>query len=144
MVVYYATILHARKLKVAALLDSDSAGDEAAKQAVLLQTLGNKAIIRTKDAYTGPLMRVEMEDLLRHTLVGIAKAEFAWDIAAAAAEQPQSSNSRDFQGRNSPLFQIQAGKGLCAMDPRPCGERSLDYRAGSMDDVDRKDQCKLR
>jgi hypothetical protein len=98
MVVYYATILHARKLKVAALLDSDSAGDEAAKQAVLLQTLGNKAIIRTKDAYTGPLMRVEMEDLLRHTLVGIAKAEFAWDIAAAAAEQPNRPILEIFKG----------------------------------------------
>jgi len=98
MVVYYATILHARKLKVAALLDSDSAGDEAAKQAVLLQTLGNKAIIRTKDAYTGPLMRVEMEDLLRHTLVGIAKAEFAWDIAAAAAEQPNRAILEIFKG----------------------------------------------
>ena len=98
MVVYYATILHARKLKVAALLDSDSAGDEAAKQAVLLQTLGNKAIIRTKDAYTGPLMRVEMEDLLRHTLVGIAKAEFAWDIAATAAEQPNRPILEIFKG----------------------------------------------
>lgn len=31
-----------------------------------------------------------------------------------------------------------------ALHPRPCSERSLDYRAGSMDDVDRKDQCKLR
>ncbi len=88
MVVYYATILHARKLKVAALLDSDSAGDEAAKQAVLIHTLGSKGIIRTKDAYTGSAMRVEIEDLLRNTLVNIAKAEFRWDISAAAAEQP--------------------------------------------------------
>lgn len=35
-VVYYATILHAQKLKVAALLDSDSAGDQAAQQDVLV------------------------------------------------------------------------------------------------------------
>lgn len=88
MVVYYATILHARKLKVAALFDSDSAGDEAAKQAALVHTLGSKGIIRTKDAYTGSAMRVEIEDLLRNTLVSIAKSEFGWDISAAAAEQP--------------------------------------------------------
>lgn len=88
MVVYYATILHARKLKVAVLLDSDTAGDEAASQAVLLHSLGTKGIIRTKEAYTGSGMRVEIEDLLRHTLVGIAKFELNWDITAAAAEQP--------------------------------------------------------
>jgi len=35
-VVYFATILHAHKLKVAALLDSDSAGDQAARQEVLV------------------------------------------------------------------------------------------------------------
>src|SRR4029078_12191095 len=84
MVVYYATILHARKLKVAVLLDSDTTGDEAASQAVLLHALGTKGIIRTKEAYTGSAMRVEIEDLLRHTLVGIAKFELNWDITAAA------------------------------------------------------------
>ena len=41
-VVYYATILHANNLKVAALLDSDNAGDQAAKQETLIHTLGNK------------------------------------------------------------------------------------------------------
>lgn len=41
-VVYYATILHAHKLKVAALLDSDAAGDQAAQQENLVHTLGNK------------------------------------------------------------------------------------------------------
>src|SRR5205814_888670 len=39
-VVYYATILHAQKLRVAALLDSDAAGDQAAQQDVLVHTLG--------------------------------------------------------------------------------------------------------
>jgi hypothetical protein len=103
MVAYYATILHARKLKVAALLDSDSAGEETAKQAVLAHTLGSKGIVRTKDAYTGSAMRVEIEDLLRNTLVNLAKSEFGWDITAAAAEQPNrqiveifKSEIRDF------------------------------------------------
>lgn len=86
-VVYFATILHAHKLKVAALLDSDSAGDTAAKQEVLLHKLGNKAIIRTKDAYDGPVATPEIEDLLRTTLVALAKAQLGWDITEIESRQ---------------------------------------------------------
>jgi hypothetical protein len=67
-VVYFATILHAHQLKVAALLDSDSAGEQAAQQDVLVHTLGNKQVLRTKDAYAGPVTKPEIEDLLRETL----------------------------------------------------------------------------
>lgn len=87
-VVYYATILHSQKLKVAALLDSDAAGDQAAKQEVLVGTLGNKNILRTKDAYVGPVAKPEIEDLLRQTLVGVAKSELSWDVAATVDAQP--------------------------------------------------------
>lgn len=87
-VVYYATILHSQKLKVAALLDSDGAGDQAAKQEVLVGTLGNKNILRTKDAYVGSVAKPEIEDLLRETLVGVAMSELSWDIAATAVAQP--------------------------------------------------------
>jgi len=86
-VVYYATILHAHKLKVAALLDSDSAGDQAAQQDTLVHTLGNKNILRTKDAYTGAVKNPEIEDLLRETLVEVAKDDLGWDIAAKAKTQ---------------------------------------------------------
>ena len=47
-VVYCATILHAHNLKVAALLDSDAAGEQAAQQENLVHALGNKNILRTK------------------------------------------------------------------------------------------------
>jgi energy-coupling factor transporter ATP-binding protein EcfA2 len=87
-VVYYATILHAQKLKVAALLDSDAAGDQAATQDVLVHTLGNKAILRTKDAYIGDVKRPEVEDMLRSTLLGLAKGQLGWDITPTAAAQP--------------------------------------------------------
>ncbi|MBX3629615.1 MAG: AAA family ATPase [Nitrosomonas sp.] len=62
-VVYYATILHAHNLKVASLLDSDSAGDQAAQQETLVHTLGNKNILRTKDYCS--IQKAEIEDLLR-------------------------------------------------------------------------------
>ncbi|WP_275447232.1 AAA family ATPase [Roseomonas mucosa] len=87
-VVYYATILHAHNLKVAALLDSDAAGEQAAQQDVLVNTLGNKRILRTRDVYKGAVTKPEVEDLLRETLVGIAKASLGWDVEAKAAAQP--------------------------------------------------------
>lgn len=87
-VVYYATILHAQKLKVAALLDSDAAGDQAANQEVLVHTLGNKNILRTKDAYRGPVSHPEIEDILRSTLVNLAKDKLGWDVVATATAQP--------------------------------------------------------
>lgn len=86
-VVYYATILHAHKLKVAALLDSDAAGDQAAQQDTLVHTLGNKKILRTKDSYTGKVAKPEIEDLLRDTLVKIARDDLGWDVTTTASKQ---------------------------------------------------------
>lgn len=87
-VVYYATILYAQNFKVAALLDSDIAGDQAAQQDTLVHTLGNKGILRTKDAYTGAVTKPEIEDLLRDTLVKVAKDALGIDVTAALAAQP--------------------------------------------------------
>lgn len=88
-VAYFATILHANKLKVAALLDSDTAGDQAAHQESLVQMLGSKAILRTKDCYTGEVTEPEVEDLLRQTLIKIAKNDLGWDVTAIAKAQPK-------------------------------------------------------
>jgi AAA ATPase domain len=87
-VVYFATILHAHNLKVAALLDSDAAGDQAAKQEVLIHTLGNKRILRTQDVFSGGVNGPEIEDLLRDTLIEIARATLGWDVGKTAATQP--------------------------------------------------------
>lgn len=88
-VVYYATILHANKLKVAALLDSDAAGEQAAQQDVLVNALGNKRILRTRDVYVGSVATPEIEDLLRDTLVEVAKSSLGWDVTVKAAAQPK-------------------------------------------------------
>ena len=90
-VVYFATILHANKLKVAALLDSDNAGESAAKQKTLIHALGNKRILRTADACPGSIKAPEIEDLLRDSLIAIAKTEFGEDVALVAANQPRRS-----------------------------------------------------
>ena len=88
-VVYFATILHANKLKVAALLDSDNAGDQAAKQETLVHTLGNRNILRTGDVCPGAITKPEIEDLVRNTLVAIAQSELGWDVTEVATKQPQ-------------------------------------------------------
>ena len=88
-VVYFATILHANNLKVAALLDSDNAGDQAAKQETLVHTLGNRNILRTGDVGPGAISKPEIEDLLRNTLVVMAQSELRWDVTEVATQQPQ-------------------------------------------------------
>lgn len=88
-VVYFATILHANNLKVAALLDSDTAGDAAAKVDTLVHTLGNRNILRTAKAYKGKVKKPEIEDLLRNTLICVAKTELDWDIEETARRQLQ-------------------------------------------------------
>jgi predicted ATP-dependent endonuclease of OLD family len=87
-VVYFATILHAQKLKVASLLDSDAAGDQAANQETLVHTLGNKGILRTADSYKGTVAHPEIEDMLRQTLVKVGKEDLGWDVTTVAGEQP--------------------------------------------------------
>ncbi len=88
-VVYFATILHANNLKVAALLDSDNAGDQAAKQETLIHTLGNKSILRTGDVCPGTITKPEIEDILRNTLVAMAQSELDWDVTEVATQHPQ-------------------------------------------------------
>ncbi len=89
-VVYYATILHAQKLKIAALLDSDSAGDQAAQQENLIHTLGNKNIFRTKD-YCKNVSKPEIEDLLRETLINIVESEYSINCKEIADSQTSRS-----------------------------------------------------
>mgnify|MGYP001765912850 CR=1 FL=1 len=86
-VVYFATILHAHNLKVAALLDSDNAGDAAAKQDTLVHKLGQKGILRTKD-YAPEVTKAEIEDLLRDTLPIIARDQLGWDSVEQVVKQP--------------------------------------------------------
>jgi predicted ATPase/energy-coupling factor transporter ATP-binding protein EcfA2 len=91
--VYYATILHAHAPNVAALLESDSAGEE---QEVLALRLGHRGIIRIRDAYAGKLKAPRIEDLLRSTLIKVAKEQLGWDISAAAAANPDQAMTEVF------------------------------------------------
>lgn len=97
-VVYYSTILTSQNLRVAALLDSDAAGDKAAEQEALWQLLSSKRILRTGDHVTG-VERAEIEDLLRASLGLVAKDECGWDSVSTIAAQPKR-----------PIMEILAGE----------------------------------
>ena len=108
-VAYFATILHAKKLKVAALLDSDTEGDRAMNQDELVESLGQKAILRTKDAGNG--VRVHrVEDLLRQTLVRVGKNRLGWDIAGAASAKHDCSIVELFQNEVSDFSRYKLAK----------------------------------
>jgi len=134
-IVYWATILHAHKLKVAALLDSDMAGDQAAYQEILVHTLGNKAVLRTKDAYSGAVEKPAVEDLLRKTLIDVAKNDLGWDVAEAATAQRERSIIDVFSSQVGDFSKYRLAKAFLRW--------TQDHRAADLSDNERSQWKKL-
>jgi hypothetical protein len=86
-VAYFCTIYAGQNLDVAALLDSDGAGDLAAQQDALVALLPKKAVLRIADFLTAPVAGAEIEDLFRATLTMVATS-LGWDSSATIAAQP--------------------------------------------------------
>lgn len=86
-VAYFVTIYAGQKLGVAALLDSDKAGDLAAQQDALVALLPNKAVLRAADFLDQPVNGAELEDLFRGTISTLA-AILGWDSTATITAQP--------------------------------------------------------
>ena len=122
--VYYAAILHAHKLKVAALLESDPAGEQVAKQELLAAKLGHRGGIRIRDAYLGKVKSPQIEDLLRATLIKVAKDSLGWDVSAEAASQPEQAIVDVFESQITGFSKIRTREGICTMDKRACRERA--------------------
>lgn len=77
---YYASMLSNNDLKTVALLDSDSAGDKAAEQDVVIHSLGAKNILRTKEFLSKEIKNSEIEDIIRETLTQIFTTKYQIDI----------------------------------------------------------------
>lgn len=129
-VVYFATILHAQGLRVVALLDSDNAGNQAAEQDTLVHTLGNKAILRTKDYLAAEVKAAEIEDLLRDTLTEVAKQELGWDVGDKAQEQPKRSLVSIFESEIKNFSKYKLAKAFVRW--------SRDHEAADLSDQERK------
>lgn len=109
-IAYLASILCANKLKVAALLDSDNAGETAARQEILVGQLGNKRIIRTSDVCQDEVKYPEIEDLLRHTLSRIAKEKFGCDVTDLLKSDSNRSINWMFKKRTKKSFKYDLAK----------------------------------
>lgn len=134
-VVYFATILHAQRLKVAALLDSDNAGNQAAKQEALVHTLGNKRILRTGDFVGSQIKKAEVEDMLRDTLVVVAKSELEWDISAEVAIQPNRSIVKIFESTIDGFSKYRLAKAFLKW--------TKEHDAGDLTALEREQWCKI-
>jgi hypothetical protein len=112
-VVYFATLLWSQELQVAALLDSDQAGDAAATQDDFVRLMPRHCIHRTKEHYAGPVSRPETEDLLRATLVDVAKDLLGWDVTAVAAAQPTRPIVEVFAAEITGFSKYKLAKAFC-------------------------------
>ncbi|MDR1080839.1 MAG: hypothetical protein LBQ79_07710 [Deltaproteobacteria bacterium] len=79
----------AKGLRTAALFDSDEAGELASSQDELVRLLDGTRILRMRDFYSWAVKDVEMEDLLRVTLVVVAKEEFGMDFRSESIKHNQ-------------------------------------------------------
>ena len=134
-VVYFATILHAHRLKVAALLDSDNAGDQAAMQETLVHTLGNRRILRTGDFLSDQIGGAEIEDMLRESLVAIAKGDLAWDISTTATAQPKRPIVSIFKSEIRDFSKYKLAKAFLRW--------TREHEAGDLSAVEREQWCKF-
>ena len=134
-VVYFATILHANNLKVAALLDSDNAGDQAAKQEILIHTLGNKCILRAGDVCPGAITKPEIEDLLRDTLVAMAQSELGWNVTEVATQQRQRPIVDVFAAEIADFSKYRLAKAYLRW--------TRDHEADDLTEQERHSWCKL-
>lgn len=77
---YYASMLSNNDLKTVALLDSDTAGEKAATQETVINSLGAKNILRTKEFLNREIKNSEIEDIIRETLAKIFHSEYGIEI----------------------------------------------------------------
>ncbi|MEL6650768.1 MAG: AAA family ATPase [Bacteroidota bacterium] len=134
-VVYFATILHAQSLKVAALFDSDKAGKTAANHEVLAHQLGNKRILQTEDFHSGEVKGCEIEDLLRVTLTQIVATDFGKDVSDIVAQSPKRPVIDIFAKEVSGFSKYKLAKAFVRW--------SRDYSADDLTEDERNDWAKL-
>ncbi|MCL2785974.1 MAG: AAA family ATPase [Methanomassiliicoccaceae archaeon] len=97
-IAYFATIMHAKKLRVTAFSDSLSESQKK-DQGRLINSVGAKHILRSRDFIDRDIEMPTFEDLIRNTLVTVAKSELGWDVSQHAASMPNVPILRIFDER---------------------------------------------
>jgi len=97
-IAYFATIMHAKKLRVTALSDALS-GSQKKDQGRLINSVGAKNIIRTRDLLDQDIDMPTIEDLFRNTLINVARTELGWDVSQHASSLPNTPILKIFNER---------------------------------------------
>jgi hypothetical protein len=97
-IAYFATIMHAKKLRVTAFSDSLSENHKRDRDK-LINAVGAKHIIRTRDLMDQAMDMPTFEDLIRNTLLNVAKSELGWDAVQYAASRPNTPILKIFDER---------------------------------------------
>jgi predicted ATP-binding protein involved in virulence len=88
-IVYHASVLNSRDWRVAALFDSDTVGRAAAEDEAFVHLMKKERIYFVGDFYDGIVEQPEFEDLLRTTLLRVARDELGIDAFERAMGQPR-------------------------------------------------------
>ncbi|MCL1984054.1 MAG: ATP-binding protein [Methanomassiliicoccaceae archaeon] len=97
-IAYFATIMHAKKLHVTALSDSLSESHRR-DQDKLVNAVGARHVMRSKDFIDQNINMPTIEDLMRNTLVGVARSELGWDVAQYVSSMPNTPILKIFDDR---------------------------------------------
>jgi energy-coupling factor transporter ATP-binding protein EcfA2 len=97
-IAYFATIMHAKKLHVTAL--SDSLAEAHKKdQDRLINAVGARHVMRSRDFIDQDITMPTIEDLFRNTLASVAKSELGWDIMQYVTSMPTTPILKIFDDR---------------------------------------------
>ncbi|MDR1036899.1 MAG: AAA family ATPase [Deltaproteobacteria bacterium] len=97
-------MLHGNGLRTVALFDSDGAGDQASVGGEMVNLLGRDRILRVRNFYSGAVKAVEIEDLLRVTLVSLAKSRLNIDITQEATKRKEDPITNIFNCKTKRPF----------------------------------------
>lgn len=96
-IAYFATIMHAKKLRVTAF--SDHSEKNSRDRDRLMNAVGARHVIRSRDFIDQEISSPTFEDLIRNTLANIAKTELGWDVTQYVASMPSTPILKIFDER---------------------------------------------
>jgi energy-coupling factor transporter ATP-binding protein EcfA2 len=97
-IAYFATIMHAKKLRVTALSDSLSETHKR-DQERLINAVGVRHVMRSRDFIDQDISTPTIEDLMRNTLATVARSELGWDVSQYVSTMPNTPILKIFDDR---------------------------------------------
>jgi len=95
-IAYFAAIMHTKNSRVAVMSDSLSGTHERDRER-LLNVVGTEHVIRSKDIADQRIDMPTIEDLMRNTLISVARSELYWDVSHAVQSMPEVPILRIFE-----------------------------------------------